>query len=74
LDALALAARGLTGCYGARLTGAGFGGCTVQLVAGAHAVDFSRSLGAEYTRATGRQAEVMITTPAQGAQVLRYPG
>lgn len=74
LDALALAARGLHGCYGARLTGAGFGGCTVQLVAGEHAEDFSRSLGAEYTRATGRQAAVMITTPAQGAQVLRYPG
>jgi galactokinase len=74
LDALASAARRLHGCYGARLTGAGFGGCTVQLVAAVHAVGFSRSLGAEYTRATGRQAEVMITIPAQGAQVLRYPG
>jgi galactokinase len=32
LDELAAAARAVEGCYGSRLTGGGFGGCTVALV------------------------------------------
>ncbi len=72
LDALAHAAQAIPGCYGARMTGAGFGGCTVQLVAAALAQDFSRSLSDEYARTTGRRAQVLITQPAQGAQILRH--
>ncbi len=74
LDTLVETARAIPGCYGARLTGGGFGGCTVQLVAAAQARDFSRTLSEEYARVTGRLAEVMITKPAQGARLLRQPG
>jgi galactokinase len=42
LDELAAAARAVDGCYGSRITGAGFGGCTVSLVA-ADAVDAVRA-------------------------------
>jgi galactokinase len=40
LDALVERARELPGCYGARLTGAGFGGCAIALVSGTHERDF----------------------------------
>ena len=73
LEALVEAARRLPGCFGARLTGAGFGGCTVQLVEATHADIFCQSLAEEYQRATGRLAEVLVTRAAQGAQVLRPP-
>jgi galactokinase len=67
LDALALAAQGLEGCYGARLTGAGFGGCTVNLIASQAAPAFTRDLAAAYTRATGRAAEIYICEASAGA-------
>ncbi|MCX6024820.1 MAG: galactokinase, partial [Chloroflexi bacterium] len=73
LDALVEAARRQPGCFGARLTGAGFGGCTVQLVDASRAEEFTQSLADDYQRATGRRAEVMVTAAAQGAQVLRHP-
>ena len=70
LDAMVDAARQLPGCYGARLTGAGFGGCTVNLVAAGAAAGFSRDLAAAYTRATGRAAQVYVCQAAQGAGII----
>ncbi|HTZ05515.1 MAG TPA: galactokinase [Gaiellaceae bacterium] len=43
LDTLAAAVRGIPGCYGCRLTGAGFGGCTVALVDRASVADVRRA-------------------------------
>ncbi len=58
------------GVIGARMTGGGFGGCTVTLVR-ADAVDpFVAFLEAGYHVATGVQAEVFVTRPAAGAAVL----
>jgi len=73
LEMLVEAARRQPGCFGARLTGAGFGGCTVQLVEATQAAEFGQSLADAYQRASGRRAEVMVTAAAQGAQVLRPP-
>ena len=70
LDALAAIAQSLEGCFGARLTGAGFGGCTVNLVQGDAALDFVEQLGAAYQDQTRRHAEVYICTPSAGANVL----
>jgi len=67
LDAMTDAARSLPGCYGARMTGAGFGGCTIHLVADDALVDFQANLMDEYLRRTGIKGEIIVSVPAQGA-------
>jgi len=69
LDVMAELARSLPGCYGARLTGAGFGGCTVNLVSRQAAGGFALDLAAGYTQATGLIPEIYICCPADGARV-----
>jgi len=69
LDTLVELARNLPGCIGARLTGGGFGGCTVNLVHQDVAQRFIRSLEEGYTRATDRQAQVYLCHASQGATV-----
>jgi galactokinase len=71
LDTLAGIAQSLEGCFGARLTGAGFGGCTVNLVEAGKAGDFVRELGAAYQAKTRRRAEIYVCTPSEGATVLQ---
>lgn len=67
LDAMTRAALALPGCYGARMTGAGFGGCTINLVARDAAPEFSKRLMAEYFNQTGYQGAIITSSPAQGA-------
>ncbi len=71
LDALVEIAADLPGCYGARLTGAGFGGCTVNLVDESLAPQVADALQSGYRTRTGRQAQVYICRAAQGAHVLQ---
>ena len=70
LDAMAAIAQSLPGCYGARLTGAGFGGCTVNLVAQEAAQGFTQALAAGYERQTGRHPEIYICRASDGAGIL----
>jgi galactokinase len=70
LDTLAEIAQSLEGCYGARLTGAGFGGCTVNLVDAAEAAGFARELGTAYEIRTQRHAEIYVCSPSAGAGVV----
>lgn len=70
LDAMVGAAQKIEGCYGARLTGAGFGGCTVNLVAASAAEDFKRDLAAAYEKATGRRPEIYACKASAGAAVM----
>ena len=70
LDAMVEAARSIEGVYGARMTGAGFGGCTVSLVADTAVERFLDEVPALYKKATGLTSTIYVTTAAQGAQVL----
>jgi galactokinase len=69
LDALVETARSLSGCVGARLTGAGFGGCTINLVEVAQAAQFIESLKVGFHNKTGREAVVYLTQASAGASV-----
>ena len=70
LDLLTELASECDGVYGARMTGGGFGGCTVNLVR-ADAVDRMRTLvAAKYEKKTGIKPEVYVCLPADGARTL----
>ncbi len=64
-------AQSLDGCHGARLTGAGFGGCTVNLVANENVDGFAKALASGYEKETGLQPEIYITSASNGAQLLK---
>ncbi len=68
LDALVAAARQIPGCYGARLTGGGFGGCTVNLVAPEALDVFLREVPRAYARSTGGTARMWVVQPADGVR------
>ncbi|MGY1846725.1 galactokinase [Blastococcus sp. SYSU DS1021] len=70
LDALVGVARGTAGVLGARLTGAGFGGCAVALVERDSAAAAAAAITAAYRSATGRPGEATICTPSDGTGVV----
>lgn len=70
LNVMVEAAQQIEGCYGARLTGAGFGGCTVNLVTASAAEDFKRELAARYEKATRLKPEIYVCQAADGAGIL----
>jgi galactokinase len=72
LDTLVELARNLPGCIGARLTGAGFGGCTVNLVQSAQAADFMEGLKMGYLARTGRQGQIYQCQASAGASSQRF--
>jgi galactokinase len=67
LDTLTALARLIPGCFGARMTGAGFGGCTINLVAADQADNFCKALMDGYKQATGITGEVILSRPVDGA-------
>jgi galactokinase len=67
LDTMVEIAQSLPGCLGARLTGAGFGGCTVNLVERNRVDAFARSLGPEYERRTGLHPGIYVCQASGGA-------
>ena len=67
LDSLAEAAWKVEGVLGSRMTGGGFGGCTVSLVRDEAIPTFIEQVGAEYTEKTGLKADFYIAEIGDGA-------
>ena len=70
LDALVEIASATTGVIGSRMTGAGFGGCTISLVHTDHAQAFTDRLSREYELRTGIVPRVWTVRAVDGAGVV----
>ena len=70
LDLMVQIARAHGGCYGARMTGAGFGGCAVALVDRDAAERFARDVEDEYRARGDRLASCFACRPAEGAHLV----
>jgi galactokinase len=68
LDLLVDLASSRSGVYGARMTGGGFGGCTVNLLRADSSAAFKEDIARVYRDATGIVPEIYICELAQGAQ------
>jgi galactokinase len=60
-------ARSLEGAYGARMTGGGFGGCTINLVESKMTLQFQTTMGREYEKLTGLSPQIFVCAAAAGA-------
>jgi galactokinase len=70
LDLLVELARAQKGCLGARMTGGGFGGCTVNLVLADKVDAFVENVGDRYFEETNLKPDIYISVPSQGAHEL----
>ncbi len=67
LDIMVESAAGLPGYFGGRMTGGGFGGCTVNLVDSTDAQSFGGMIAERYRGQTGVTPEIYVCAPANGA-------
>jgi len=74
VDVLVAIAMQQAECFGARITGGGFGGCTVNIVRAEAAGKFVETLRREYAAKTGIEADCFVCTPSDGAFALAKKG
>jgi len=67
LDLMVDLANREAGVYGARMTGGGFGGSTINLVQAANAAEFAQNVGKAYQKETGIVPGIYTCLPAEGA-------
>lgn len=70
MDTMVDLAQAEPGCYGARMTGGGFGGAAVALVRSAAADQFAAAVAGGYRQATGLDPQIYICTATDGAAVV----
>jgi len=70
LDAMVKAAWDQAGVWGARMTGAGFGGCTVNLVQAQAVESFVESVATRYQNRTGLEASIYVCRAEEGVRLL----
>jgi galactokinase len=68
VEVLVQAAQEQSGCYGSRLTGGGFGGCTVSLVQDEYADRFVEAVREKYFRKTAIHSDIYCCTATDGAK------
>jgi galactokinase len=68
LDLMVHFANEADGVFGARMTGGGFGGCTINLVESAQVDEFKRKVGSSYAQATDHEPEIYVCSAARGAE------
>jgi galactokinase len=68
LDIMVSSAEGLPGFIGGRMTGGGFGGCTINLVREQHAESFAAQIAERYRQATGIEPQIYLCSAEDGAQ------
>ena len=73
VDFLVETATHLPGCFGARLTGGGFGGCTVNLVERSHSDAFATALKAAYKQQFDIAADIYLCDAVDGAWLRNAP-
>ena len=69
LDLMVESAQGLPGFFGGRMTGGGFGGCTVNLVNTPDAAAFAERIASRYQERTGIHPDVFVSAASDGASV-----
>ncbi len=70
LNAMVECAQAHDACYGARMTGAGFGGCAVALIDAEAADNFAKQTAAAYKQKTGQTPSVYVCQATDGAEVI----
>ena len=70
LDLLVALSMEQRGCYGARLTGAGFGGCAIALVDGTSVDSFARDVARAYAERTHLKPQVIVSRPGAGTRLV----
>ncbi|MCD6596874.1 MAG: galactokinase [Bacteroidales bacterium] len=70
LDTLVDESRKVTGVIGSRMTGAGFGGCTVSLVEESRVDQFCEEIGESYTKITGLEPDFYLPEVGEGTREL----
>ena len=70
IDLLTELARACPGVLGSRITGGGFGGCTVNIVRDEYAGFFAESVKTGYSRQTGLDAQIYTVSAGDGAREL----
>jgi galactokinase len=68
LDTMVEIAMEQPGCLGARMTGGGFGGCTVNLVLSEAVHEFRSAVGTKYAERIGVVPEIYVTQASQGVE------
>jgi galactokinase len=71
LNAMVEIAARQRGVLGARMTGGGFGGCTINLVEAPYAQEFQQKVSAAYTSTTGLRPDIYVCKASEGVEAIR---